>query len=154
MCSKVASAGPGAACGSPGQLIDASTGAHLWADRVDGSLEDVFDLQDEVATNVVGAIAPRVERAEIERVRRKPTESLDSYDYYLRGMASYHRPPFANRESTTEALRLFRRAIDLDPEFAAAYAMAAYCYVTRKGSGYRPASAPRAPKWQGWRARR
>jgi TolB-like protein/Tfp pilus assembly protein PilF len=118
-----------------GQLIDASTGAHLWADRVDGSLEDVFDLQDEVATRVVGAIAPRLERAEIERVKRKPTESLDSYDYYLRGMASYHRPPFANRESTAEALRLFRRAIDLDPEFAAAYAMAAYCYVMRKGSG-------------------
>lgn len=118
-----------------GQLIDASTGAHLWADRVDGSLEDVFYLQDEVATSVVGAIAPRVERAEIERVKRKPTESLDSYDYYLRGMASYHTPPFANRASTTEALRLFSRAIDLDPEFAAAYAMAAYCYVMRKGSG-------------------
>ena len=124
-----------------GQLIDTSTGAHLWADRVDGSLEDVFDLQDEVATNVVGAIAPRVERAEIERVKHKPTESLDSYDYYLRGMASYHRPPFANRESTTEALRLFRRAIDLDPEFAAAHAMAAYCYVMRKGSGYMADSA-------------
>ena len=118
-----------------GQLIDASTGAHLWADRVDGNLEDVFDLQDEVATNVVAAIAPRMERAEIERVRRKPTESLDSYDYYLRGMASHHSPPFANPASTTEALRLFSRAIDLDPAFATAYAMAAYCYVMRKGSG-------------------
>src|SRR5262245_26478668 len=119
-----------------GQLIDASTGTHLWADRVDGSLEDVFDLQDRVATSVVGAIAPRMEKAEIERVRRKPTESLDSYDYYLRGMASYHSPPFANRASTTEALRLFRRAIDLDAAFATAYAMAAYCYVMRKGSGH------------------
>lgn len=118
-----------------GQLIDTSIGAHLWADRVDGSLEDVFDLQDEVATNVVGAIAPRVERAEIERIKHKLTENLDSYDYYLRGMVSCHRPPFANRESTTEALRLFRRAIDLDPEFAAAHAMAAYGYVMRKGSG-------------------
>ena len=87
MCSKVASAGPGAACVSPGSLSTPDR-RPLWADRVDGSLEDVFDLQDEVATNVVGAIAPRVERAEIERVKHKPTESLDSYDYYLRGMAA------------------------------------------------------------------
>ena len=119
-----------------GQLIDASTGAHLWADRVDGSLEDVFHLQDQVTESVVGAIAPRLERAEIERVKRKPTGSLDSYDCYLRGMASYHRPPFANRESTTEALHHFGRAIELDPEFATAYAMAAYCHVMRKGSGH------------------
>jgi len=118
-----------------GQLIDASTGAHLWADRVDGSLADVFDLQDQVASSVVGAIAPRLERAEIDRARRKPTESLGSYDYYLRGMASYHLPPFANRESAAEALRLFSRAIDLDPQFATAYAMAAYCYAMRKGGG-------------------
>ncbi len=118
-----------------GQLIDASTGAHLWADRFDGSLEDVFDLQDRIAASVAGAIAPRLEQAEIERVKRKPTDSLDAYDYYLRGMASYHRPPFANRDATSEALRLFGRAIDLDPEFATAYAMAAYCYVMRRGSG-------------------
>ena len=120
-----------------GQLIDASTGAHLWADRFDGSLEDVFDLQDRVAASVAGAIAPRLEQAEIERVKRKPTDSLDAYDYYLRGMASYHRPPFANRDAISEALRLFGRAIDLDPECATAYARAAYCYVMRRGSGNR-----------------
>ena len=73
-----------------GQLIDASTGAHLWADRFDGALDDIFDLQDQVTASVVGAIAPKLEQAEIERAKRKPTESLDAYDYYLRGMASFH----------------------------------------------------------------
>ena len=66
-----------------GQLIDASTGAHLWADRFDGGLEDIFDLQDQVTASVVGAIAPKLEQAEIERARRKPTENLDAYDYFL-----------------------------------------------------------------------
>ena len=67
-----------------GQLIDTSTGAHLWADRFDGALEDIFDLQDQVTASVVGAIAPKLEQAEIERAKRKPTENLDAYDYYLR----------------------------------------------------------------------
>jgi len=119
-----------------GQLIDTVSGAHLWADRFDGGLEDVFRLQDQVTESVVGAIALRLERAEIDRVRRKPTGSLDAYDTYLGGLAGFHRPPFASREGTAEALRLFRRAIELDADFAAAYAMAAYCYVTRKGNGY------------------
>ena len=74
-----------------GQLIDASTGAHLWADRFDGELANIFDLQDQVTASVVGAIAPKLEQAEIERAKRKPTESLDAYDYYLRGMAAFHR---------------------------------------------------------------
>jgi hypothetical protein len=73
-----------------GQLIDTATGAHLWADRFDGALEDIFDLQDQVTARVVGAIAPRVEQAEIERTRRKPTENLDAYDFYLRGLAAVH----------------------------------------------------------------
>ena len=64
-----------------GQLIDTSTGAHLWADRFDGALEDIFDLQDQVTASVVGAIAPKLEQAEIERTRHKPTENLDAYDY-------------------------------------------------------------------------
>jgi len=70
-----------------GQLIDASTGAHLWADRFDGRLAEVFDLQDQVPISVVGAIARRLEEAEIERAKRKPTDDLDAYDYYLRGLA-------------------------------------------------------------------
>src|SRR5207244_9428392 len=73
-----------------GQLIDALTGAHLWADRFDDNLEDIFDLQDRITSSVVGAIAPTLERTEIERAKRKPTESLDAYDYYLRGMASFY----------------------------------------------------------------
>src|SRR5262245_60764679 len=70
-----------------GQLVDGSTGVHLWAGRFDGTPEDIFDLQDQVTASVVGAIAPRLEQAEIERAKRKPTGSLDAYDYYLRGMA-------------------------------------------------------------------
>src|SRR5262249_53995805 len=74
-----------------GQLIDASTGVHLWADRFDGILADVFDLQDRVATSVVGAITPRLEVAEIARAKRKPTDSLDAYDYFLRAMENLYR---------------------------------------------------------------
>ena len=116
-----------------GQLIDASTGATLWADRFDGALAEIFDLQDQVTASVVGAIAPRVEEAEIERAKRKPTESLDAYDYYLRALAVVHR---MTREANDEALRLFYKAIERDPEFALAYARAAHCYVFRKANGW------------------
>jgi len=116
-----------------GQLIDASTGATLWADRFDGTLAEIFDLQDQVAANVVGAIAPRVEEAEIERAKRKPTESLDAYDHYLRALAILSR---ITSETTSEALRLFNKAIERDPEFALAYARAAQCYVFRKVNGW------------------
>ena len=116
-----------------GQLIDVSTGAHLWADRFDGALEDVFDLQDQVTASVVGAIAPRLEQAEIERSKNKPTESLDAYDYYLRGMAALHR---WTREGNDEALSMFRQAIELDAGFSSAYGMAARCYSQRKVSGW------------------
>ena len=64
---------------------------HLWADRFEGAIEDVFELQDQVTASVVGAIAPRLEQAEIERARRKPTESLDAYDFYLRGLANFYK---------------------------------------------------------------
>ena len=111
-----------------GQLIDTATGAHLWADRFDGRLEDVFDLQDQVTMNVVGAIAPTLQRAEIERAKRKPTESLDAYDYFLRGMANVHQ---WTSDANDEALRMFRKAIELDPDFASAYGMAAWCYTWR-----------------------
>jgi TolB-like protein/Tfp pilus assembly protein PilF len=114
-----------------GQLVNASTGAHLWADRFEGKLAEVFDLQDQVATSVVSAIAPRLEEAEIERAKRKPTEDLDAYDYYLRGLA------IANdmtREANDEALQLFNQAIQRDPDFALAHARAAYCYNYRKAN--------------------
>src|SRR5881227_3537281 len=87
-----------------GQLVDTATGAHLWADRFDGGLGDVFDLQDRVTESVVGAIAPAVEKAEIERAKRKPTESLDAYALYLRGLAAFYHGQFGNRQANEEAL--------------------------------------------------
>jgi TolB-like protein len=122
-----------------GQLIDTTTGVHLWAERFEGTLDDIFELQDQIAASVVGAIAPQLERAEIERAKRTPTESLDAYDYYLRGMANIHR---GTNEAVAEALPLFYKAIDLDPEFASAYAMAAWCQFWRKFNG---PMADRAP---------
>jgi tetratricopeptide (TPR) repeat protein len=116
-----------------GQLIDAATGVHLWADRFDGTLEDIFDLQDEVTASVVGQIAPKLEQAEIARAKRKSTESLDAYDCFLRGMAGQYR---WTKESISEALGFFYKAIDLDPDFASAYGVAAWCYVHRKHWGW------------------
>jgi TolB-like protein/tetratricopeptide (TPR) repeat protein len=112
-----------------GQLIDTETGAHLWADRFDGALEDVFDLQDQVTSSVVGAIAPMLQREEIKRARRKPTENLDAYDYYVRGLARARR---WTKDANSEALQLFSKAIQLDPGLACAYGMAAWCYTPRK----------------------
>ena len=117
-----------------GQLIDTATGAHLWADRFDGALEDIFDLQDQVTASVVGAIAPKLEQAEIERAKRKPTENLDAYDYYLRGLAGFINGPEEGNDGGV--CRIFSRAIELDPNFASAYGMAARCYAQRKSSGW------------------
>lgn len=117
-----------------GQLVDTATGVHLWADRFDGGLGDIFDLQDQVTEHVVGAIVPAVEKAEIERARRKPTQSLDAYAVYLRGLAKLHQ--FANRQANEEALRLFYSAIELDPDFVSAYDRAALCYGYEKGHGW------------------
>ncbi len=116
-----------------GQLIDATTGGHLWADRFEGTLDDIFELQDQLAASVVGAIAPQLERAEIERAKRKPTESLDAYDCYLRGMAKLQK---GAREDVNDALPFFYKAMELDPDFASAYAMAAWCYFWRKVNGW------------------
>jgi TolB-like protein len=113
-----------------GQLVDAAAGTHLWADRFDGGLVDIFDLQDQVTESIVGAIAPAVENAEIERAKRKPTESLDAYTLYLRGLAKYYQ--FASQQANDDALRLFNSAIELDPDFASAYGRAASCYVYAK----------------------
>ncbi len=116
-----------------GQLIDAATGAHLWAERFESALDDIFELQDQFTEAVVGAIAPQLERAEIERAKRKPTESLDAYDYYLRGMANLH---LGSRESIAAALGQFNQALERDPNYASASAMAAWCYFWRKVNGW------------------
>jgi TolB-like protein len=112
-------------------LIETSTAAHLWAEQFDGALQDIFDLQDRVSTSVAAAIAPKLEQSEIERAANKPTESLDAYDHYLRGMASVHQ---WRSETNSEALRSFYRAVDLDDTFASAYGMAAWCYARRKSN--------------------
>ncbi|PZQ98092.1 MAG: adenylate/guanylate cyclase domain-containing protein [Cereibacter sphaeroides] len=116
-----------------GQLIDAATGAHLWADRIDGALEDVFTLQDQVTTSVVGALQLRIEAAEVERSRQKPTDSLDAYDYFLRGLSAMHlwRP-----EANAEAMAHFQHCVELDPRFATAYGLKARLYCQRKASGW------------------
>jgi tetratricopeptide (TPR) repeat protein len=116
-----------------GQLIDVVTGAHLWADRFDGELRDVFDLQDQVTASVVAAIDPKLLQAEIDRAKRKPTENLDAYDYVLRGLASAYQ---WTREATSEALRLSYKAMELDPEYASAYSLAAGCYAWRRANGW------------------
>ena len=118
-----------------GQLIEATTGAHLWADRFDGPLNDIFELQDKVTSSVVAAIAPRLEQAEIDRSQRKPTESLDAIDLYYRAIHSLHR---VTRQGYEDALRLAQQAISLDPNFAAAYGVILDCYVKLSVSGWKP----------------
>jgi adenylate cyclase len=116
-----------------GQLIDAMTGAHLWANRFDGSLDDIFELQDKITSSVVAAIAPRVEQAEIDRSERKPTENLDAFDVYYRAIHSRRR---VTRRGYDDALRLAQQAISLDPNFSAAYGLILDCYVQQRDSGW------------------
>jgi adenylate cyclase len=119
-----------------GQLVEAATDRHLWADHFDGALEDVFGLQDQVTAKVVGLIAPKLEQAEIERSRRKPTEKLDSYDFYLRGMALG-----ISRRAQPEARALFKEAFERDAEYAAAFAMAAWTFLVQQVTGGLPLTA-------------
>jgi adenylate cyclase len=110
------------------QLVDALSGAHLWADRFDGSLEDVFELQDQVAISVAGVIEPTLRQAEIEHARRKRPDNLDAYDLYLRAL------PFAfvgMPETADKALDLLEQAIAIEPEYGAAHAFIAFCHENR-----------------------
>ena len=115
------------------QLAEAETGRHLWADRFDGNLSDVFELQDHVTEGVIRAVAPTLRLAEMDRVRRKPPESLDAYDLYLRALPNYY---VMTREGIAEALGLLRRALVLDPGFAAASALAALFLECRSTQGW------------------
>jgi tetratricopeptide (TPR) repeat protein len=105
------------------QLIDAQSGAHLWADRFDGSLEDVFDLQDRVATSVAGVVEPALQAAETARSAHRPTNDLTAYDLYLRAYAIFVSPA----RQTPEVLRLLEQAIVRDPRYGPALAWAAIC---------------------------
>jgi len=112
-----------------GRLIDSATGSHVWADRFDGKLEDVFELQDQITTSVVGELLTSVEAAEMERANRKPTANLDAYDCYWRGVATLRK---FTKSSTEAALAYLLKATDLDQNFASAYGIAAVVYAIRK----------------------
>ncbi len=112
-----------------GQLIEVSTNAHLWADRFDGGLEDIFDLQDQITASIVGAISPKLEDAEIALARKKPTHNLGAYDVYLRGLASLYQ---FTKEGHEHSMPLLRKAAELDPDFALAQAAIAGWYISGK----------------------
>jgi len=116
-----------------GQLIDAQSGAHLWADRFDGAQEDIFDLQDKITETVVGIVEPQIRKAEIARSRRKRPEKLDAYDLYLRALPHLYA---MRSDDNTQALYFLTRAIDLDPDFAPALAFTAWCYEQRLTRGW------------------
>jgi TolB-like protein len=116
-----------------GQLIDAATGAHIWADRFDGSLDDIFQLPDELASSVAGAIEPRLRLSEIERASRKPIESLDAYDLYLRALAQFHR---YTEEGFAETVILLERALAIDPSYAPAAALVGWCRIFQGVQGW------------------
>jgi adenylate cyclase len=111
-----------------GQLIEAATGAHIWAERYDRNLTDIFDVQDEIAQSVVAAIEPTLRKAEIERVQRKRPDDLNAYDLYLQALAHmYEQRP----ESRAAALELIDRALKIAPKYAEAHGVAAWCYFAR-----------------------
>jgi adenylate cyclase len=116
-----------------GQLIDAVTGAHIWVDRFERDLTDIFALQDEVTLAVVSAIQPKMLQTEIELATRRRPENLTAYDFYLRAMPQYY---LATREGTAEAIRLARRALELDPRFGSVAALAGVCHMLNVVWGY------------------
>jgi adenylate cyclase len=116
-----------------GQLLEAATGAHLWADRFDGEISEIFELQDLIATRVVIAVEPSLRSAETERAQRKPTDNLDAYDLYLRALPAIN---VYTRAGFEEAEGLLRRAVALDPAYADALAALAECLVRMVVNGW------------------
>ena len=116
-----------------GQLIDTATGAHIWADRFDGTLDDIFALQDQVASSVAGAIEPRLRQSEIERASRKPAANLTAYDLYLRASAQSYRH---TDEGFAEAVVLAQQALAIDPSYAPAAAMVGWCRTHQRVYGW------------------
>ncbi len=115
------------------QLIDGETGNHLWAEKYDRELEDIFAVQDEITQTVVGTIGPQLSKAESERASTKKPESLDAWDHYYRGMAHFYR---RSRKDFAEAQECFGRAIHIDPEFAPAYSGSAHAHYYSVVFGY------------------
>ena len=116
-----------------GQLIDAITGAHIWADRFERDLTDVFALQDEATLAVVSAIQPKMLQTEIEMATRRRPENLTAYDFYLRAMPQYY---LMTREGLAAAIRLAHRALELDPRFGAVAALGGLCHMQNVVLGY------------------
>ncbi|WP_170789562.1 adenylate/guanylate cyclase domain-containing protein [Ruegeria lacuscaerulensis] len=118
-----------------GQLIDAENGSHLWADRFDGVLYDIFDLQDKVTQEVVTAIEPSLRHAETTRSRAKPTESLEAYELYLQALSHFH---LLTDEDNREAIRLTTLALERDADYAAAAGLLAWLHIQRLVQGLEP----------------
>jgi TolB-like protein len=116
-----------------GQLVDTMSGAHIWADRFDGELNDVFALQDRFTASIVAAIEPNLQLAEIERLKNKPAARLDAYDLLLRAQRLEYE---FTEESLAVALRCLKEALAIDPSYAPAMALAAYCYGERRIQGW------------------
>src|ERR1700736_3298787 len=121
-----------------GQLIDTTTGAHIWAERFDGALDDIFELQDQVASSVAGAMEPKLRQSEIERASRKPTANLTAYDLYLRALAQSYR---YTDEAFAEAVVLARQALAIDPAYTPAAALVGLCRVLQRVQGWGALSA-------------
>jgi adenylate cyclase len=123
------------------QLIEDASGAHLWADRFDGTLNDIFDLHDQVAMQVAGAVEPTLREAEIDLSLRKPTTNLDAYDLYMRGMAAFRT---VAQDRLRTSMDLTQRAIELDPHFGRALALRAMCLMHLQGDDGAEAGSPEA----------
>ena len=107
------------------QLIDAASGGHIWAERYDGDLEDIFSLQDNITAQIVEALQVNLTPTDKALAKRKPTDSVEAYDLFLKGRANYYRDI---TENLTEAIKCFEKAIEIDPNFADAYGYLSYCY--------------------------
>jgi adenylate cyclase len=116
-----------------GELIDTTTGAHIWAERFDGALDDIFELQDQAASSVAGAIEPKLRQSEIERASRKPTANLTAYDLYLRALAQSYR---LTEDGVADAIVLTRQALVIDPSYAPAAALVGWCRVLQRVRGW------------------
>jgi adenylate cyclase len=116
-----------------GQLIDTTTGAHIWADRFDGALDDIFELQDQVASSVAGAIEPKLRQSEIERASRKPAANLTAYDFFLRALAQSYR---FTEEGLAEAVVFARQALAIDPSYFPAAALVGRCRGQQRMQGW------------------